>query len=478
MGKTYDVFISYSHRADARLAKCLEGGLKDLNRKWNERRALEVFRDESSLSASPHLWSTLATQLESSRFGIVLLSPGAAQSAWVWRETDHFLSTHGEDRLLLALTEGELAWDSEANDWTVESTAVPAGLRGRLTAEPLWVDFRWAKGETDLSLRDTRFRAAVATLAAPVHGMSLDELEGEDVRAHRKFVRIRRAAVSGLFALLVLSLAASVVALVARRQTATERGLRQQLTVANDRLSSTNKALDDRNKQLDVANEKLTSTNAQLDLVNKQLNAVNDDLKTANAQLGDSNKKLDSLNIELEAKNGELGLLNSELATSNTKLDTANKSLDVTNKELATANQRLVELEAFAAKAAGAAICSRASVRYQVLEAESQRQQLAVQWSKVGDGYDQILRALARPDATTAEVRVLAVSLSGDFQADVLGTPPVSAPPGLGSTCSTTKGYPFRDSWSQIGDPGMDPYTATFMPNCEELLGYSGCPGA
>lgn len=230
MAKEYDVFISYSHRADATVARTLEVGLKNMGRRWNERRALEVFRDEASLSASPHLWQTLADRLDSSRYAVVLLSPEAAESQWVNQEIEHFLGNHDEETLLLALTAGTIEWDNQANGWTDDSTAVPPNLRGRLTAEPCWVDLRWAREINDLDVRDTRFRGAVATLAAPVHGLSKDELEGEDIRQHRRFVRLRRGAVG---ALVLLVFALGVASIMALNSATTARNALQDLEDAN-----------------------------------------------------------------------------------------------------------------------------------------------------------------------------------------------------------------------------------------------------
>jgi hypothetical protein len=76
------------------------------------------------------------------------------------------------------------------------------------------VDVRWAQSRDDLTLRDPRFRGAVAELAAPIHGREKDELAGEDVRQHRRTMRLARAGIAGLAA---LALAASVAAVLAVR---------------------------------------------------------------------------------------------------------------------------------------------------------------------------------------------------------------------------------------------------------------------
>ena len=76
----YDGFISYSHAADDLLAPRLQAGLQRFAKPWWKRRALRIFRDESSLSANPHLWSSITDALDKSSWFVLLLSPEAAQS--------------------------------------------------------------------------------------------------------------------------------------------------------------------------------------------------------------------------------------------------------------------------------------------------------------------------------------------------------------------------------------------------------------
>src|SRR5262249_26516197 len=117
------------------------------------------------------------------------------------------------------LTDGELVSDGEGGiDWAA-SSALPPGLAGVLPGEPRWIDLRWARGEADLTLRNPRFRDAVGELAAPLHGRPKDELLGEDVRQHRRTVRIARGGVAALTLLAAASTAAAVVA-VHQRDTA------------------------------------------------------------------------------------------------------------------------------------------------------------------------------------------------------------------------------------------------------------------
>src|SRR3954449_1084957 len=149
----YNAFISYSHAADGKLAPALQSALQRFAKPWYRRRALRIFRDQTSLAATPELWPTIQTALDDSRYFLLLASPEAAQSKWVRREVSHWLATKPAGRLFIVLTGGELVWDETAGDfdWT-KTTSLPQELRGASPAEPLWVDLRWARGEQQLSL--------------------------------------------------------------------------------------------------------------------------------------------------------------------------------------------------------------------------------------------------------------------------------------------------------------------------------------
>jgi WD40 repeat protein len=212
MSEGDDAFISYSHAADARLALALERGLERLARPWNRLRAMSVFRDETDLSLNPDLWGTISGRLNSSRFLVLLACPESAASQWVNREVAHWCDLNGTDRLLLVWTGGELAWDNAAQDFTGEPCAVPEALLGRFAGEPLYLDLRWAREETELTLKQSRFRSAVAHIAAPIRNVPPDELEGEDIRLHRRAQRLARGAT---VALVALSVTATIAAMIA-----------------------------------------------------------------------------------------------------------------------------------------------------------------------------------------------------------------------------------------------------------------------
>jgi hypothetical protein len=173
---------------------------------------MSVFRDESDLSLSPHMWPSITEHLDESRFLVVLACPESAASVWVNREITYFCDKRDSDSIILVLTGGELEWDEAQSGFTAESTAAPPALKGRLGDQPLWLDMRWARGAPELSLGMSQFRSAVAQVASPIRGMSPEDLESEDVRQHRRAVRLARLAVATV---VVLGLAAVIAAIVA-----------------------------------------------------------------------------------------------------------------------------------------------------------------------------------------------------------------------------------------------------------------------
>jgi WD40 repeat protein len=240
-----DAFISYSHAVDGKLAPALQQAMSRFARPWNRLRALRVFHDQASPAADPGLWSSIERALGQSRSLILLASPRAAQSAWVQREAQFWRDKKPRETLFIALTDGEIAWDEAASDfdWNV-TTALPSALRGFFREEPRHIDLRWARTSEHLSLDDPRFRDGVAELAAPLHGRPKDELFGEDVRQHRRFVRIRRATVISLATLTLGSIVGASVA-VEQRNTA-----RAQTRLATSRQLAA-QAVADRHAQLD-----------------------------------------------------------------------------------------------------------------------------------------------------------------------------------------------------------------------------------
>ena len=121
----YDAFISYSHAADDLLAPRLQAGLQRFAKPWWKRRALRIFRDESSLSANPHLWSSITNALDQSGWFVLLLSPDAAASEWVNQEVEYWLEYKDPDRIIPVLTDGDFTWSDD--DFISDAAPGPPG---------------------------------------------------------------------------------------------------------------------------------------------------------------------------------------------------------------------------------------------------------------------------------------------------------------------------------------------------------------
>ena len=197
---SYDAFISYSHAKDKPIAAALQSAVQTLGKAWYKRRSLRVFRDDTSLSATPHLWPTIELALSQSRFLILLASAEAAASPWVGKEIAYWLEHKSIDTLLIAMTVGELQWDNVAGDfkWS-EATPLPAVLKGRFPTEPKWVDLRaYREGA---SKRDVKFIELAADFAAAVHDMPKEDLLSQEVRQQRRALTLAWSA-AGLLLLL------------------------------------------------------------------------------------------------------------------------------------------------------------------------------------------------------------------------------------------------------------------------------------
>jgi WD40 repeat protein len=213
----YDAFISYSHATDNRLAPAVQSALHWFAKPWYRLRMLHVFRDQTSLAMTPELWGAIAAALSESRYFLLCASPESAQSAWVQKEVEWWLTNRDSKTLFILLTDGEVVWNPEAGDFDWNATsALPVALRGAFPSEPLYVDLRFARGADELSLRNSQFRDAILDIAAPLHGRSKDELGGADVREHRRTLRTAWAAATALAVLFVAAAIAAWIATIQR----------------------------------------------------------------------------------------------------------------------------------------------------------------------------------------------------------------------------------------------------------------------
>jgi WD40 repeat protein len=241
----YDAFMSYSHAHDGRLAPLFQREVERFAKRWNQSRALRVFRDDANLVASAALWPSIVAAMSSSRWFVLMASPDAARSPWVDAEVAWWLENRSIDTLLIVVTAGDVVWGPGGVDRTA-STALPPSLVAALRVEPRWVDLRALVTAEEIDWADPRLRDRVADVAGAIHGVSKDAVVGEHVRQHRRTMRLARGGATALAVLLVAALVAAVVA-VWQGTEAT-----QQARIATARqLAAT--ALSEVDNQLDLA---------------------------------------------------------------------------------------------------------------------------------------------------------------------------------------------------------------------------------
>ncbi len=211
MASDYDAFISYSHSADSQLAARLEVGLQRFAKPWYKLRELRIFRDGTNLNLSSHLWESIRSSLERSAYLVYLASPAAAQSPWVGREIAYWLAHRQREKLIIVITDGDIAWDEAARDFDWSRTnCLPRALASAFEGEPFFLDMRWARApDADLTLKTGRFTGDVALLSATLHGKAVEDMMGEELAQHRRTTRWRNGAIGALGLLLAVALAAA-----------------------------------------------------------------------------------------------------------------------------------------------------------------------------------------------------------------------------------------------------------------------------
>ena len=224
---TYDAFVSYSHAKDKPIAAALQSVVQKLGKPWYRRRALRVFRDDTSLSATPHLWPSIEQALGQSRYFILLASPEAAASKWVNKEVAYWLDHNSVETLLIGVTDGELAWDEKVGDfgWR-EGMPLPPVLAGRFPSEPKWVDLRDYRAGADP--RNAKFIELGADFAAAIHGMPKEDLLSQEVRQQRRALTLAWSAAGSLLILAGLAGWQWKVAVDAERSAIEQKQLAQQ----------------------------------------------------------------------------------------------------------------------------------------------------------------------------------------------------------------------------------------------------------
>ena len=139
----YYAFISYSHK-DMKWAKWLQKKLETyklpskLQENDTERKGKKnspyliqpVFRDETSINPGKSVEDALKSELEKSKYLIVICSPAASASSWVDREVERFVEMGREDRIMPFIVEGVPHSDDPEKECYVRSLRALAEKKG------------------------------------------------------------------------------------------------------------------------------------------------------------------------------------------------------------------------------------------------------------------------------------------------------------------------------------------------------------
>jgi WD40 repeat protein len=213
---------------------------------------MRIFLDKTSLSANPALWPTIEQALGQTDYFLLLASPVSAKSAWVQKEVGWWLQNRSADKLVICLTDGVILWDGSAGDFDWNKTnAIAMVLKGAYSSEPLYADFHAAKAANRYDSSDPVYRDALLDVAAPLMGRPKDDLDGEDIRVHRRTERIAWAAalimvILGLTAGVGMKMARDRQKIAASRALASEamshvddRSLAMLLSIESGRIADT-----------------------------------------------------------------------------------------------------------------------------------------------------------------------------------------------------------------------------------------------
>ena len=241
-GNVGEAFISYARTESVALAVALQTAIERFAKPWYRVRAVRVFRDDTNMAANPDLRGTIETALSRASWFILLASPQAARSPWVEYEVGRWLANRPADRIMIVQAAGEIAWDPRRNQFDLDrSDAIPPILGAAYQAEPRWIDMRWFSQPDSSGVADSRFPERVADLAAPIHGRERADLVGENIRQHRRALRLAQGAGTALVILLILSIVATVLALGQRQEATRQRdaAVRQNVVSVARQLAAT-----------------------------------------------------------------------------------------------------------------------------------------------------------------------------------------------------------------------------------------------
>ncbi len=252
MERKYVAFISYRHaELDSAVAKQLHTLIEQYTvprnlRKNGQKKLGLVFRDQEELTISSNLSDDICRALDNAEYLIVVCSHNTAQSPWVSREIEYFLSHHDQQHALAALASGEPA------EVFPKPLTVRCNEKGELEeVEPLAIDIR----ADDIPGMKKTMRREITRLYAALIGCPYDALVMRQQRRKRR----QLAAIMGTVLAVVMSFLA--VTLVKN----------YEIDQKNDELAGMNLTLEDKNQELEDKNDELARQKAEVQMRESEL---------------------------------------------------------------------------------------------------------------------------------------------------------------------------------------------------------------
>jgi len=203
----YTAFISYRHSSLSRLhAERMERALKRYSKPlWKP--PIAIFRDERVLRPGDNLPASIRRALESSEFLIYFAAKEAAESEWVrdelriWCEelkrAANLILVHLSDRIVVHRPTNSILWS--------ETDAIPPLLAPYIEFIPIWADLTGNSKDEDLDLNNVEYKKQINAIIARFRGKTPGEMNDEEVRTHRRNIRLRNTGVTAIAASAVIA---------------------------------------------------------------------------------------------------------------------------------------------------------------------------------------------------------------------------------------------------------------------------------
>ena len=205
----YDAFLSYPHKSGMRLSIKVQEALQLIAKPWFKSKALNIFRDETNLSTSPHLWKDIEKALASSEHFIIIGTEDTSKSKWILEEVNYWVKYKSVQNIHLVWVGGNFIVDDSIKKIIWEKTNTLPNVFQEIFKEiPNYIDLRDFRDVADLSINNIHFKKAMLKLASAIHGKPIEVLDSEHFKQHKRLILFRRSAYSlisiSIFAVIVL----------------------------------------------------------------------------------------------------------------------------------------------------------------------------------------------------------------------------------------------------------------------------------